>query len=477
MENLILLIDHFFGWLNGVVGSVLLFNVLYFTEKYNLPLTVLWLIVGATYFTFRLRFINFRGFGHAVKILRGVYDTEGGAGEVTHFQALCAALSATVGLGNIAGVAIAIATGGPGATVWMIVAGFLGMSSKYAECTLAVMYRTIRPNGAYMGGAMEYLSKGLSGLGFKKTGQILATVFCVLCIGNSFGGGNAFQSNQSFYAVKENFPIFENHSALYGLLIAAAVAIVILGGLKRIATTAEKLVPVMCALYIGACVFIISSNFTAIPNAFALIFREAFSWNSVYGGFLGSLVIGFRRATFSNEAGIGSAPIAHAVAKTDIPVQEGFVSLLEPFIDTVVICTMTSLVMVITGAYNDPTFIDLVSSNQGAALTSRAFQGEVWWFSYILCASVVLFAYSTMISWSYYGERCWTYLFGEKYVMIYKVLFIIFSFLGAISKPSHILEFSDLMVLGMAFINIIGLYLLFPQVSRATKAYEKVYLR
>ena len=454
-------------------------------KEIKLPFIVLWLVLGACFFTLRMRFVNFRLFGHAIRVVRGDFDEDEGhvEGEVSHFQALTSALSATVGLGNIAGVAIAVSVGGPGATFWMIMAGLLGMASKFTECTLGQKYRTVDEKGQVMGGAMHYLSKGLTELKLPMLGKVLAVMFAFLCVGGSFGGGNAFQVKQSLGAVESVIPALADAHWLYGLIMVVLVGIVILGGIQRIAQTAEKIVPLMCGLYVVAALYIILVNFTEVPAAVITILQGAFSPDALYGGFIGVLVVGFQRAAFSNEAGIGSAAIAHAAAKTEYPVREGVVALLEPFIDTVIVCTMTALVIVMTGAYQNPEYGTLISSGQGAALTSKAMGEEISFFPYILSIAVILFAYSTMISWSYYGERCWTWLFGEKAALvslgssaslIYRVLFLCFVFLGSIMTADNILTFSDLMILGMAFPNVLGLFLLSKGVRKDLDEYEEL---
>ncbi len=464
-------VDDFFGHINHAIASVFFFDLLFFTEDYNLPLTVVWLVVGALFFTFYFRFINIRALKHAIDITRGCYDNPNSEGEVSHFEALTTALSATVGLGNIAGVAIAVSIGGPGATFWMVIAGVLGMSSKFTECSLAMLYRQKRGDGHIMGGPMEYLSVGLAAQGRPKLGRILAVLFCFLTIGGSFGGGGSFQVNQALNAISETAPWLDNHRWLFGLVMATLVGIVIIGGIKRIAGVAEKIVPLMCGVYVAACLYILGTNFSEIPEAFSIIISSAFSPAAGYGGFVGVLITGFRRAAFSNEAGVGSAAIAHSAAKSDHPIQEGLVALLEPFIDTVIICTMTALVIVITGAYSNPLYAELITLNQGAALTSRAMGEVIPWFPYVLSFSVLLFAFSTIISWSYYGERCFTYLFSEKYSFLYKISLCVVIFLGAITTSTNVLEFGDLMILGMAFPNIMGVYFLVPRVKKELNEY------
>jgi alanine or glycine:cation symporter, AGCS family len=464
-------IDRAMGSVNGWIGTVFFYDLLPWFPDVSLPFVVLWLVLGAIFFTIRMGFINFRAFGHAVQVVRGKFSDPNDAGEVSHFQALTTALSATVGLGNIAGVAIAVSLGGPGATFWMIVAGLLGMSSKFAECTLGQQYREVRSDGRIMGGAMEYLSKGLAEKGWPRLGMVLAVMFSVLCIGGSLGGGNSFQVNQSLNAIQESVPILGTYPWAYGLIMTVLVGLVIVGGIRRIANVADKIVPAMAVIYVGAALVILIMNFELIPAAFGTIVREAFTPAAGYGGFIGVLVMGFRRAAFSNEAGTGSAAIAHSAARTPYPVREGIVALLEPFIDTVVICTMTALVIVITGAYINPEYAQIRELGQGAALTSRAMGEELTWFPYILSFAVVLFAYSTMISWSYYGERCWAWLFGDRTSGIYRALFLVFVFLGSVITSLNVLEFGDLMILGMAFPNILGVVILSGNVKRELDDY------
>jgi alanine or glycine:cation symporter, AGCS family len=468
-------IDRTMGRVNGWIGTVFFYDVLFWDNDGDtnvaLPFVVLWLVLGAIFFTIKMGFINFRAFGHAVQVVRGKFSDPNDAGEVSHFQALTTALSATVGLGNIAGVAIAVSLGGPGATFWMIVAGLLGMSSKFAECTLGQQYREVRSDGRIMGGAMEYLSKGLAEKGWPRLGMVLAVMFSVLCIGGSLGGGNSFQVNQSLNAIQESVPFFGQYPWAYGLMMTVLVGLVIVGGIRRIANVADKIVPAMAVIYVGAALVILILNFELIPAAFGTIVREAFTPAAGYGGFIGVLVMGFRRAAFSNEAGTGSAAIAHSAARTPYPVREGIVALLEPFIDTVVICTMTALVIVITGAYINPEYAEIRELGQGAALTSRAMGEELTWFPFVLSFAVLLFAYSTMISWSYYGERCWAWLFGDRTSGIYRALFLVFVFLGSVITSINVLEFGDLMILGMAFPNILGVVILSGNVKRELDDY------
>ena len=462
-------LNDWFGSVNGFLASIFFYDVYPGTPE--MPFIVAWLVVGATFLTIRMGFVNLHMFRHAYRIIRGKYRVPGAQGEVTSFQALTTALSATVGLGNIAGVAIAIIIGGPGATFWMIVAGLLGMTSKFTEATLSQMYREVRPDGHIMGGAMEYLSRGFAEKGWSRTGKFLALFFCVLTIGASLGGGNAFQVSQALTAVKEQIPLFAEQPWIFGVIMSFMVGIVIIGGIRRIAHTAEAIVPTMVLIYLLACLWIIITHASNIPAAINTIITEAFTPMAGVGGLIGVLVQGFKRAAFSSEAGIGSAAIAHAAARVKYPVRQGIVALMEPFIDTVIICTMTALVIVVTGAYDSPETTLFVEGKEGAALTAYAFGTVIDWFPIILSISVVLFAYSTMISWSYYGERCWTYMFGERSSMAYRIMFVMFIIIGSVTSASNILDFSDLLLLAMAFPNFIGLYLLHGKVRDALKEY------
>ena len=438
----------------------------------GMPVVVAWLLAGSIYFTFRMGFVNVRMFRHAIDLVRGKHDDPTAIGEVSHFQALATALSATVGLGNIAGVAIAVAAGGPGATFWMILAGFLGMSAKFTEVTLGQQFRHVRPDGSIMGGAMYYLTEGLAARGLPRLGRVLAVAFVVLCIGGSFGGGNSFQVKQALGQIRTLVPLFDDHPWVYGLLMVGLVGVVIIGGIRRIAAVADKIVPVMCVVYVGACLWVILMNVAVLPAAVAEIVSGAFDPGAVEGGIIGCLVIGMRRAAFSNEAGVGSAAIAHSAARSTYPVQEGIVSLLEPFIDTVVVCTMTALVIAVTGVCTNDACRPFIEAQQGAALTSAAMAGQISWFPWVLAVAIFLFSYSTMISWSYYGERCWTWLCGESFTLVYRLLFLCFTFLGSIVTAENILEFSDLMILGMAFPNVLGLFLLSGLVARSLAEYR-----
>jgi len=446
----------------------------------SLPVIVIWLVLGALFFTVRYRFINIRAFTHAIQVTRGRFDNPDDPGEVSHFQALSSALSATVGLGNIAGVAVAVFAGGPGAVFWMVMAGFLGMSSKFTECTLGQIYRQVDPSGRVSGGPMQYLARGLAEMKQGPLGKVLAVMFAIMCIGGSLGGGNMFQANQSAKIVVgqtlaafsvESVAVKDFTMLLYGVVLAVLVGIVIIGGIKRIGAVAGYVVPVMCVVYVLAGLVVLIVNAGAVPAAFGKIIGEAFTPAAGFGGLLGVLVQGFRRAAFSNEAGIGSASIAHSAAATDEPVREGIVALLEPFIDTIVICTMTGLVLVITDAY-------MQVGADGAPLgdvemTRYAFDSVIPGFSWVLAPAVFFFAFSTMLSWSYYGERCWTYLFGtsSRVSTIYRVIFLVFVVLGTILDIENVITFSDLMVLGMAFPNILGLYFLSKKVGSALDDY------
>jgi AGCS family alanine or glycine:cation symporter len=435
------------------------------------PWIVLWLVIAASVFTIYYGFIQFRAFGHAIALVRGDYSNPNDAGEVSHFQALTAALSGTVGLGNIAGVAVAVSIGGPGATFWMILAGLLGMASKFVECTLGVKYRNEYADGTVSGGPMYYLSKALPERGYGWLGKPLAVLFAIFCIGGSLGGGNMFQANQA-HAQLVNITggagsFLDGAGWITGLAMAVVVFLVIIGGIKSIANVTEKIVPFMAAIYVGAALIIILLNFDQIGAAFGAIFAGAFTGAGAAGGMVGALIQGFRRAAFSNEAGVGSAAIAHSAVRTKEPVTEGFVSLLEPFIDTVVICTMTALVIVITGMYQDQ------SGLGGVELTSAAFGSAIGWFPYVLGVAVVLFAFSTMITWSYYGLKAWTYLFGEgkNREMVFKLIFCVFVVIGASAQLGAVIDFSDAMIFAMAVVNIFGIYFLMPIVKDEMNSY------
>jgi len=479
----------------------------------DVPIVVILLVGGAGFFTVYFGFVNVRKFPLAINVVRGKYDhieegsdpvtteslnvvdgdipetirKEGQEGEVSHFQALATAVSGTVGLGNIAGVAVAIAVGGPGATFWMIVCGLIGMSSKFVECTLGVKYRDLDAEGTVYGGPMYYLSKGLGEKGFTKLGKTLAVIFAILCVGASFGGGNAFQSNQATVQLISMLGLEGGAvKTIIGIVLAALVALVILGGIKSIAKVTGRIVPFMAAIYVAACLFIIVSNIGFIDDAFGLIMKGAFSPEAGLGGLLGVLITGFQRAAFSNEAGAGSAAIAHSAVKTRYPASEGIVALMEPFIDTVVVCTMTALVIIMFNSDGAFTYGNLDASNNvilnatgealgGVDLTSMAFEAVLPWFPYILTLAIILFAFSTMISWSYYGLQSWKYLFGKgkRADMTFKVLFLLFVVIGAAAKLDAVIKFSDAMILALVFPNMIGLFFLFPKVNEELKKYLK----
>lgn len=436
--------------------------------KNGIPFIVIWLGIGALFFTLRMGFINLRGFRHGLQLARGKYSDPDAPGQITHFQALATAVSATVGLGNIAGVAVAVSVGGAGATLWMIVAGFLGMTSKFVECVLGVKYREITADGRVFGGPMSYLEKGFAKRNKKKLGKILAIVFAILCVAGSFGGGNMFQANQSFEAVAGQIPLLEGKGFLFGILMAIIVAAVILGGIKSIVKVTGKIVPFMAMLYILACLTVIFCNFNNLGMAFQAIIDGAFSSDALKGGVIGVLIIGFQRAAFSNEAGVGSAAIAHSTVKTNHPASEGFVALIEPFLDTIVICTLTALVIIFSGNH------ELVGMG-GAQLTSDSFASVISWFPAVLSLAIFLFAFSTMISWSYYGMRAWTYLFGKskRTETVYKILFLFFVVLGSSISLGAVLDFSDMMILAMAVPNMIGLYVMSGEVRQDMKDYLK----
>ncbi len=495
-------IDEAFAPISNFFSNVIFFQV------FGIPFVLLLLVLSALFFTIYFGFINVRGFKTAINVVRGKYDEidhheastkdevgltldgdvigtisdESKEGEVSHFQALATAVSGTVGNGNIAGVALAIALGGPGATFWMIICGLLGMSTKFVECTLGVQYRDIGDDGTVYGGPMYYLSKGLKEKGFLTLGKVAAVLFAIFCIGGSFGGGNAAQSNQATIVLKELMGL-ESTSAgtIIGIVLAILVGIIIIGGIKRIASVTEKVVPFMAILYLVSCLYIILSNFTLIDNAFGLIFSEAFSMKAGIGGLFGVLLIGFKRAAFSNEAGAGSASIAHSAVKTKYSASEGLVALLEPFIDTVVICTMTALVIIIFnfgGAFeyggdgSGAVLIDGISY-EGAGITSKAFAQYIPYSNVFLTIAVVLFAVSTMISWSYYGLQSWKFLFGRGKTadLVYKLLFLTFIIIGAAANMKSIWDFSDAMIFAMIFPNMLGLFFLFPVVKKQLNRY------
>jgi alanine or glycine:cation symporter, AGCS family len=480
---------------------------LVFYPVFGVPIVLILLISGAAFFTLAFGFVNIRKFWTAINVVRGKYDNiehsevdrhaavhitdsgdivgtirdEGHHGEVSHFQALATAVSGTVGLGNIAGVAVAIAIGGPGATLWMIIAGLLGMSSKFVECTLGVKYRDIGPDGTVYGGPMYYLSKGFADLGYSAVGKVFAIFFAVMCVGGSFGGGNAFQANQMTVQLSSMLGLEGGATkTVIGIITAIMVGVVIIGGIKRIASVTEKLVPAMAIIYIIASLIIILAHFTEIPAAVGQIVSGAFTPDAAVGGIIGVIIQGFRRAAFSNEAGAGSAAIAHSAVTTRYPASEGLVSLLEPFIDTVVICTLTAVVIVL---YNMDGFFAYGGQGgqvvvngatvSGVDLTSLAYDDVLPGFRYILTVAIILFAFSTMISWSYYGLQAWKYLFGRSTAadLSYKILFLLFVVIGSAASLGAVIDFSDAMIFAMVFPNMIGLFFLFPKVREELNKY------
>lgn len=502
-------IEEWFAPISKVVTNVVFYPIN--IVGMDVPIVIIILLIGATYFTFYNKFANFTLIGVAIRAARGKYDdvdhhssdvaagdpTPGGdifetiqredvIGEVTHFQALTAALSATVGLGNIAGVAVAIALGGPGATVWMILAGFLGMSSKMVEATLGVKYREVDENGKIYGGPMYYLSQGLKSFKMGMFGKFLAVFFAIMVIGGSFGGGNMFQANQAASQFKLLFKLQDSTSAgfYFGIVVAMLVGLVIIGGIKRIGRVTERVVPFMAIIYVGAAIVILVLNFTFLPEAMGQIWNSAFNFKAGMGGFIGVMIVGFQRAAFSNEAGVGSASIAHSAVKTRFPASEGIVASIGPFVDTVIICTMTALVIVIMNlkkglfSYGDVVNSEVLLNENGQRiggvdLTSVAFDSAIPNFSIVLTIAVILFAFSTMLSWSYYGLQGWKYLFGRGRVTdtVYKVLFLVFVVIGSSASLGSVIDFSDAMIFAMVFPNIIGLVLLAPQVRKEIKRY------
>lgn len=473
-------VDQIFQPLVKIMDQVLFwdpFAALGIELPVKIPFIIIWLICGALFFTIYLKFINIRGFKHAVDLVFGKFDKIGHSGEISHFQALATATASTVGLGNIAGVAVAITMGGPGATFWLIIAGLLGMTTKFTECTLGVKYRKANPDGTISGGPMYYLRDGFAKKGWAKTGKTLAIIFAVFASIGAFGIGNMFQSNQLIAQTIVNFPSLDGYQLWLGIVLAVLVGIVIIGGIKGIAKVNDKLFPLMAGIYILSALTVIFINYQHIGTAFRLIFDGAFSPEGIKGGIVGVMIIGFRRAAFSNEAGIGSAAIAHSTVKTQKPVTEGFVALLEPFIDTVVICTMTALVIITSGLSGNP------DNLAGTALTSAAFATVSSWFPYLLLPTIILFAYTTIISWSYYGVKSFDFLVGDfvekrfgKRILatrFYQIIFLIITAFGSILSLSAVVDFSDMLILAMAVPNLIGLYVLAPEVKRELKDYVK----
>ena len=439
----------------------------------DVPLIVCWLILAAVLFTLYFGFINIRGFGHAVDIVRGRYADPDHPGEITHFQALTAAVSGTVGIGNIAGVAITVSLGGPGAIFWLVVAGLVGMTTKFVECTLGVKYRQTNPDGTVSGGPMYYLRNGLAKRGLGGLGKFLGAFYAVSIVIGCLGIGNMFQSNQAYVQLVEVSGGEESRLIgkgwLVGLVMAALVALIIIGGIKSIARVTSKLVPFMVLLYVVGALVVIGMNFAAVPGAVAAIITGAFSMEGVTGGAIGIMILGFQRAAFSNEAGLGSAAIAHSAVQTNKPLTEGFVALLEPFIDTVVICTLTGLVLVTTF----PTETLMGAGLSGIELTSSAFQSKISWSPVPLSFAALMFAFSTMLAWAYYGAKGWTYLFGEGKgkEIVFSLIFCVFIVIGSSVKLDAILDFADALIFVMAIPNLIGLYIMVPEVNRDLKEY------
>jgi len=473
------------GRLNKTLGrvvsameSVLFYKVPLFIGDHRAALVLLVLIFGGIFFTIRFGFINIRLFTHSINVIRGKYDKPEDEGEITHFQALTSALSATVGLGNIGGVAIAIALGGPGAVFWMWCIAFFGMSAKFTSCSFAQLYRRVKPDGTVLGGPMVYLDEGIKEHYPSLTwlGKIFGISFAIFTIGASFGGGNMFQGNQTFQMLNTSFGIPKNLDWLVGIIMAALVAVVIIGGIKRIGEVTSKMVPAMCLFYCTVCLIIILSNASQVPAMIASIFVSAFQPDAIFsGGLIGVLLTGAQRAAFSNEAGLGSAAIAHAAARTEEPIREGIVAMIGPFIDTIVVCTMTALTILITDAHIDvetgKPFIETLAKEKDVALTAAAFATLASWLPYLLSIAVCVFAYSTMISWSYYGERSAEFLVGERGILPYRVLFVGFVVLGPILSLETVIGFSDMMLFSMAFPNIIGLILLSGALRGKAKDY------
>jgi len=467
-------INEKFQPITDAVSNVVFYPVQFGSDPNSaLPIVIIVLLCGALLFSIYFRFIQFRAFKVAIQTVRGHFSDPKNAGEVSHFQALTAALSGTVGLGNIAGVAIAISIGGPGATLWMILAGLLGMASKFTECTLGVKYRDIGADGTVYGGPMYYLRKGLGERGYAGLGKVLAAFFAVMCIGGSFGGGNMFQANQAAQQFNNMVGSTSGSAGvIFGVLMALFVALVIIGGIKRIGSVTERIVPFMVGIYMLAALVIIISHLSHLPAAIGEIFNGAFSPEGISGGIVGVLIQGFRRAAFSNEAGVGSAAIAHSAVKTEYAASEGIVALLEPFIDTVVVCTMTALVIIICNG--DGSIMTYGSkASDGVLATSKAFETVLPWFPYVLTVAVILFAFSTMISWSYYGLQSWMYLFGRTKFndYMYKVLFCIFVVIGSAASLGAVTDFSDAMIFAMVVPNMIGLVFLLPVVRDEVRRY------
>ena len=470
IESLDQRIESFIEPLSSLITNLVFTSIS--IKNNSVPLVVIWLVIASLFFTFYFRFINIRAFKIAWQVAFGKFDKPNSPGEITHFQAFTAAMSGTIGLGNIAGVAVAISIGGPGAMLWMIIMAFFGMTLKFVEVSLGHKYRVIYPDGTVSGGAIRYLSDGMKDCGFPKLGSFLAIFFAVCCIGGSFGGGNMFQANQAFQQIviatgSENSFLY-GKGWLGGVFFAIVVGSIIVGGIKSIGRVTEKLVPLMGLLYCFTCLYIISSNYTEIPRTINLVLSNAFQTQATIGGIIGVMIAGIKRAVFSNESGIGSAPIAYAPAKSDNHLNTGFMSLLSPFVDTILICSMTALVIIITGSY--------IGSNQiqGVELTSKAFESVIDWFPIVLAIAITLFAISTLITWSYYGLRCWTYIFGQNKISTYsyKIIFLMFTIIGTSMNLQNVIDFSDAMIFAMSIPNLIGIYFLAPKILSDLKEYR-----
>ena len=467
-------IDSFFGGFVSFLAPILFYSINGF------PLIVLILLAGSLTFTFYFKFINIRGFSHSIDIIRGKYDNPDDTGQISHFQALTSALSATIGLGNIAGVAVAVSLGGPGAVFWMVLIAFFSMSAKFVSCTLGQLFRVVNEDGSVSGGPMYYLSKGIeernedwwlfTKKGMVVFGKVLGSMYAVFIIGGAFGGGNMFQANQSYELFGKMLGI---PSVVYGIVLSILVGFVIIGGIKRIGQTTEKIVPFMVVLYVAASLFVILTNLDKLGSVLSSIFDQAFSPDAAYGGFIGALVTGIKRAVFSNEGGVGSASIAHSAAKTDEPVREGIVAMIGPFIDTIIVCFMTASVILITKDSNP--LYQVGGGINGAELTSAAFGTSISWFPYVLSVVVFLFSFSTMISWYYYGDKGWKYLFGSSSIKIYQIMYLSCIVLGSVASLGNVIDFSDMMILSCAFPNVIGCMFLLPLLKIKLADYWKRY--
>ena len=449
------------------VEDVLFFPIPFPGVPEGMPFLVLWLLIGGIFFTLRFGFMNFLMIGHGIKVVAGKYKEEEGEGEISSFQAVATVVSGTVGVGgNIAGVAIAVSLGGPGAVIWIMLAGLFCTANKFTEVIAGHKYRIKDHHGKYSGGAWHYLTNGLRDCGYGNLGKPLAILFALFCIGGTLGGGNMFQSNQATAIVTDTYPFMVGYDWVISLLMAILIAVVLIGGIRRIAEVTEILVPGMAFIYLTAGTAVLIFHHEAIPEALGIMIHHAFTPEAAGGGMVGALLIGLRRAFFSNEAGVGSAPIAHAASRNIHPVREGSAALIEPIIDSVIICTMTGLVIVVTGAYQN------VDGMTGVALTSMAFASVISWFPHVLTVCVLLFAFSTALTWSYYGERAWNYLTGERWVVVYYVVFCTLTFLGGISELGPVVALSDLMLLSMAVPNLLGLYLMSGMIHREIKEYR-----